>query len=113
MKDNLIFESTVLKEYRSFMLGGALDDGNGRGMVSECNAECRHDAMCTIEAATRQGYETCLLERDGQIYKGRDIIGIVAAFVFVTVAVAGIFTRVRRRKRQHYDSTPSVGNEVR
>ena len=110
-------ESTLFKSFRNFLRSGA--DGNSlqTGANIDCNAQCQDEWICTFTSATRRGYDTCLLDRQNSqnsyySANGKSIIGIVGAVLFVTAFIFVAVVRfVKLKKRQHYESTPSVQGE--
>ena len=114
MKDTLTFESSFLKHYRSYMLSGAGDDGIGRGMESECNRACRMTALCTIEAATSNGYENCLAAGTDSDGVGAMVLGAAAGGAIFFFGLAAVILRRRRRqRREFYSAAISVDDEVK
>lgn len=111
-------ESSMMKKYRTFMLSGAEGDAFNRGANVDCNSECRDEFACTLQSATRAGYDKCLLgrkeiRRAERMGKEEGLIGLVVAGI-VVVAIIGIaFVRCKKRHvlRADYDSPPSVHEE--
>lgn len=111
MKDKRGKESPTMKIYRSLMQSGADGDLSGtRGPNVKCDSQCRDEYICTFQSATRSGYDNCVLERKHSWTKdGRSIFGLVGAVVFgIAIVAFGIARCRRRRKRNDYESTPSV-----
>ncbi|KAL7549140.1 hypothetical protein ACHAWF_012409 [Thalassiosira exigua] len=119
MKDYRGRESRTLKLYRSLLLSGANgkvnDSGSpGRGANIGCDSTCRDDFMCTLQSATSLGYENCLGTMSPHwTTDGKSIFGLVAATIFLAVAIVFGIVRFRKQKRrEQYESTPSVGESV-
>jgi len=113
MKDTLTLESSFLKRYRSYMLSGAGDDGLGRGMKSECNRSCRIRSLCTMEAATSFGYESCLSAETMSDGGGAMVLGAAAGGVICFFGLVAVILRRRRWQRQEcYSAAVSVDEEV-
>lgn len=114
MEDKMGSESSVLALYRTFMLSGANGDANNRGANTKCDVVCRDEFICTFQSATRRGYDTCLLDRRPSWAEGRIIFGVVALCVFAAMVLMFGIARYRRvkRKREEYESTPSVAGLV-
>ena len=110
MEDKRGKESPVLTSYRSLMLSGADGDSHDkRGVNFGCDSKCRDEFLCTFQSATRPGYDNCLLERKHAWRNGRSIFGLVGAVVFATALIFLVIVRWRKkRRRDHYESTPSV-----
>lgn len=114
MKDTLTLESSFLKRYRSYMLSGAGDDGLGRGMKSECDRSCRIRSLCTMEAATSFGYESCLDAETKSDGGGAMVLGAAAGGVICFFGLVAVILRRRRWQRQEcYSAAVSVDEEVK
>lgn len=114
MEDRKGKESPVLQLYRSFMRSGADGDEKSKsGANVKCDSKCRDELLCTFTSATRSGYDDCILERferkHSWMKNGRSIFGLVGATLFAMVAITFVIVRCRkRRRRDTYESTPSV-----
>lgn len=111
-------ESSVMKMYRTFMLSGAEGDAFNRGANVDCDSTCRDEFACTLQSATRAGYDNCLLGRReirrGELMaKEESLIGLVVAGVVVIAVLVIAFVRCRKRQmmRVDYDSPPPVHEE--
>mmetsp|Transcript_20554 Transcript_20554/g.36929 ORF Transcript_20554/g.36929 Transcript_20554/m.36929 type:complete len:269 (+) Transcript_20554:1057-1863(+) len=113
MEDKWGKESPVLKTFRSYQLSGAGGNGGSQGANVNCDPQCRDDFICTFQAATRSGYDNCLLERKHSWKRdGRTIFGIVGAVMFGIILI--IFVIIRRGKeRRYYESPGSVPDDVK
>lgn len=114
MEDRWGAESPLLRSYRSKMLSGADGSVVQKGANVDCDSNCRNEVLCTIQSATRSGYDNCLLERKFT-WTGRTISGIVGALAFASALIIFVIIRWRkRRKRDNYKSTDSVtdGNNI-
>ena len=110
-------ESPTLKAYRSFKLSGARKAENQFGDAGTCDSRCRDDYMCVFGSTTAAGYDACMLERGGETwYRVWGDARAIATGVLFAVAIVGIAfrcRRIRRGKREHYDSAPSVHEDVK
>jgi hypothetical protein len=111
-------ESSTLKQYRTFMLSGAEGDAFNRGANVDCDSACRDEFLCTLQSATRAGYDNCLLgrkelRREEFIAKEEGMIGLVVACIVVVGVISIAIARCRKRRcmRALYDSPPSIHEE--
>jgi hypothetical protein len=111
-------ESSTMKKYRTFMLSGAEGDAFNRGANVDCDSTCRDGFVCTLQSATRAGYDNCLLvrkeiRRAEFLSKEEGTIGLVVAAIVAAVVVIIVIVRCRKRQcmRKDYDSPPSVHEE--
>lgn len=111
-------ESSTLKQYRTYMLSGAEGDAFNRGANVDCDSACRDEFVCTLQSATRAGYDNCLLgkkesRRADLMAKEEGMIGLVVAGIVVIVVMSIAIVRCRKRQclRASYDSPPSIHEE--
>ena len=108
-------ESPLLTSFRTLLMSGGVSETQHAGLGIECNERCKNEWLCTIQSATRDGYDNCLSLRQ---HSSREKAGVVLLLSLTAVVgvVCALAFHVRRRKamkRKLYDETVSVEGDIR
>lgn len=108
-------DSSLLTSFRTLLMSGGVSKTQHAGSGIECNDKCKNEWLCTIQSATRDGYDNCLSLRQRSSREKAAAV-LLLSLTAVVVVVFALAFRVRRRKaikRKLYDETDSVEGDIR
>ena len=79
-------KSSLLTSFRTLLMSGGVSKTQHAGSGIECNDKCKNEWLCTIQSATRDGYDNCLSLRQHTSREKADVIllfSLTAVVLFV------------------------------